>query len=73
MQGNDLTGFVDGKPLVKASDTLFRSGMAGLQAGASEQSMSTPFFDEIELAAVGELAPRVAASRPAAKPIYPAR
>jgi galactosylceramidase len=71
MQGSSLTGFVDGRQVVKASDTLFRSGMAGLQAGASERSMSAPFFDEIELAAAGGLAPHVAASQPAAKPIYP--
>jgi galactosylceramidase len=71
MQGSSLTGFVDGKPVVKASDTLFRSGMAGLQADASERTMSMPFFDEIELAAVGGRAPHVAASRSAAKPIYP--
>jgi galactosylceramidase len=71
MQGSSLIGFVDGRPVVKASDTLYRSGMAGLQAGASEQSMSTPFFDDIELAAAGGLAPHVAASPPAAKPIYP--
>ena len=72
MEGSTLTGFVDGRPIVKATDTLYRAGMAGLLADASERTMSTPFFDELELAPVGgRAAAHVAASKSAATPIYP--
>ena len=71
MQGSNLTGFVDGRPVVKASDTLYRSGMAGLLAGSGEQKMDTPFFDNLLLSPVGERAPRVVASKITPTPIYP--
>jgi hypothetical protein len=56
---------------MKATDTLYGAGMAGLLVDASERTICTPFFDEVELTPAGGPAPHVAASKSAATPICP--
>ena len=51
-QGSTLTGLVDGKPVLTATDTLYAKGMAGLMAGGGPTDLSTPFFDNVMIKAV---------------------
>lgn len=48
-EGSSITGLVDGRPVLKVSDSLYGSGMAGLLAGLKERRMSTPFYDNVEV------------------------
>ena len=50
MQGTTLKGFVDGKLVLTATDTLYPRGMAGLLSGANGRIMHTPFFDNVAIA-----------------------
>lgn len=68
MNGSQLTGLVDGRPVLKVSDGLFDAGMAGLMAGADQQKMSMPFFDNVALTA-GSRQKGQGATPPV--PIYP--
>jgi len=71
MRGSTLSGFIDGRLILTGSDTLYPSGMAGLLAGAGEKAVSTPFFDDIQLTAVGGLVPKAVQSKVTVTPIYP--
>lgn len=53
-KGNELTGFVDGKQVIKVKDTLYRYGMAGVLAEQDENKISTPYFDNLRITPVGE-------------------
>lgn len=53
-KGNELTGFVDGKQILKVEDALYAYGMAGLLAGQSEDKTSTPYFDNLCITPIGE-------------------
>jgi galactosylceramidase len=71
-KGDRITGFVDGKPALSETDTLYSKGMAGLLAGASGKKLSMPYFDELVINRL--TGGRVAASSAlrGQTPIYPA-
>ncbi len=47
MRGTTITGLIDDKPVLTATDALYPHGMAGLMAGAGPKELSTPYFDNL--------------------------
>ncbi len=45
--GSVITGFVDGNQVVKATDLLYETGMAGLLALGEKKTLSIPYFDNL--------------------------
>ena len=44
--GSTITGFVDGKTVLRATDTLYSRGMVGLMTGGGKK-LSMPYFDNL--------------------------
>jgi galactosylceramidase len=70
-EGATITGIVDDKPVLHATDHLYSHGMAGLLAGSREQRFSTPYFDNVMIKAPNAPAPAPTPTLPARTPIYP--
>lgn len=69
--GSTIVGLVDGKEVVRANDTLYHHGMAGLLAGArADGRLSTPYFDDLRINAPGGAAPEPTGPLPGQAPIY---
>ena len=51
--GDELTGFVDGKEVVKATSAHYLRGMAGLMAPLQKQRICTPYFDNLKIQPIG--------------------
>ncbi len=47
--GDQITGYVDGNEVVKATSDHYRKGMAGLIAPQHERGISTPYFDNVRI------------------------
>jgi galactosylceramidase len=69
--GTTITGFVDGKIVLNATDTLYGHGMAGLLAGAVKTRASTPYFDNLLIEKRYDSMPVPTAALPGQSPIYP--
>lgn len=52
-EGDAITGYVDGVPAVKANDSRYGKGMAGLIAPLHESRISTPYFDNLRITPLG--------------------
>ncbi len=72
-QGPRITGLVNDAPVLTAENTLYPAGMAGLLAGAEQTRLSTPWFDDLTVKAVGAPTPRPSLPSPRQSPIYGAR
>ena len=46
-RGSSITGIVDGKQVLTATDNSYPMGMAGLIAGGDNEKLSTPFYDNL--------------------------
>lgn len=46
-EGDQITGLVDGTPVVSAKNALYASGMAGLLAGQSAERVSRPYYADL--------------------------
>ncbi|HEY5569932.1 MAG TPA: galactosylceramidase [Bacteroidales bacterium] len=46
-KGTTITGFVDNKQVLSATDSLYSQGMAGLMALGNKKSLSVPYFDNV--------------------------
>jgi galactosylceramidase len=68
--GTTITGFVEGKSVVTATDTLYSQGMAGLMAGGDKLKLSTPYFDDIIIKPAEASSPSPASAAPNQLPIY---
>ena len=53
-KGDEITGFVDGKQVIKIADELYAHGMAGLLAEQYKDKLSTPYFDNLCITPVGK-------------------
>jgi galactosylceramidase len=69
-QGTAITGFVDGKPVVTATDGLYGKGMAGLMAGADAHKLSMPYVDNVTINRVDGPVPGPSSALPGQGPIY---
>ena len=52
-EGDQITGYVDGKEVVQATSDHYRKGMAGLMALLQKNCVSTPYFDNLKITPVG--------------------
>lgn len=68
--GGRLTGFVDGKPVVAATDSSYGAGMAGVIAGAGSQKISMPYFDNVTVNQVNGALPDSSVPLSGQGPIY---
>jgi galactosylceramidase len=69
-QGSAITGLVDGKTVLSATDALYERGMAGLLAAAEKTKLSTPYFDNVLVTGVNASAPRPSTAARSQSPIY---
>jgi len=75
--GNRITGLVDGKQQLAASDDLYGAGMAGILAGAykdkDEDKLSTAWFDNLVIKAAGGNIPAPSKAMAGQQALYPAQ
>lgn len=69
-EGTTIAGFVDGKPILTATDNVYARGVAGLTAGAGKKELSTPFFDNVLIKGINAPAPPPSLGVPGQSPIY---
>ncbi|MBB5349892.1 galactosylceramidase [Haloferula luteola] len=69
-EDSTITALVDGKPVISATDDLYEHGMAGLLAGARKKTLSMPYFDNLQIKAVGTPTPDPSTALPGQSPIY---
>jgi len=69
-QDSEIIGLIDGKSVLRASDSLYTHGMAGLLAGGGRKSLSTPWFDNLLIKGVGSSDPKAATFAPGQFPLY---
>ncbi len=67
--GEHITGFVDGLPILSATNSLFSHGMAGLVT-SDHQTRNTACFDNLLINAVGAATPKPTEFAPTQTPIY---
>jgi galactosylceramidase len=67
--GDVITGFVDGAPVLCATNNRFSQGMAGLVTG-DVKMQNTAYFDNLLINAVGAATPQPTVFGPTQTPIY---
>ena len=70
LEGSVITGCVDEKVVLSATNSLYASGMAGLMAGKEAEKFSTPYFDNLLINAVNAPIPGPSSALPGQTPIY---
>ena len=68
--GSTITGLVDDKPVLTATDTLYSHGMAGLMAGGEKTKLSTPYFDNVLVKGLNAPVPKPTSPLPGQSPLY---
>ena len=68
--GSSITGLVDGKPVLTATDTLYDHGMAGVLAVQTDGKTSQPYYDNFSVAPVGGRVPPSIGPLPGQLPLY---
>ena len=69
-RGSSITGVVDGKQVLTATDNSYPMGMAGLIAGTDNEKLSTPFYDNLLISEQAGPAPSPSSVSPGQTPIY---
>jgi len=72
-EGSTITGYVDGKPVLSVTDTLYTHGMAALLAGGDEKNLSTPFYANLLITSKNAPEPKPLSAMPGQMPIYAPR
>ena len=68
--GSVITASIDDKPVLKANDSLYSHGMAGLSAGSGKKNLSTPYFDNLLIKGLNDPTPKPTSAMPGQSPIY---
>ena len=68
--GTRIRGYVDGKPVVETTDTLYGKGMAGLLAGPAGSGLSMPYYRDVVVNRVDGALPPPAQPLPGQAPMY---
>lgn len=68
--GDEVTGFVDGREVVKTITTHYPSGMAGLMAPLQAKRVCTPYFDNLRIQPLGRTRPVQGHQMLKVKPLY---
>lgn len=71
--GSIISGFVDGKLALTATNRLYSHGMAGLLAGGGKQRFSMPFYKNVVITVPDASNPGPATLLPGQTPIYLAK
>ena len=69
-RGSTITGLVDEHQVLTATDSLYSRGMAGLVAGGDERTLSTPFYDNLNIQADDAPSSSPSPAQQAQDPIY---
>ncbi|MBW8782516.1 MAG: galactosylceramidase [Verrucomicrobia bacterium] len=69
-EGPTITGWVDGKQILNATDPLYLHGMAGLLAGGGKKKLSTPYFDNVVIKPLNAPDPKSSSAAPGQSPLY---
>jgi galactosylceramidase len=69
-EGTTISAWVDDKEVLRATDTLYPRGMAGMLAGTSGKKLSTPYFDNLSVKPLNAPAAAPAPSTADQPPIY---
>lgn len=69
-EGSVITGLVDARPVLTATNALYSYGMAGLWVGQEKSRTSTPYFDNLLITSVNAPAPKPSVATPGQPPIY---
>jgi galactosylceramidase len=69
-EGTTITGFVDDKSVLTATDNVYARGMAGLRAGEGKNKLSTPYFDNLLINNINGAVPNPSSASPGQVPIY---
>jgi galactosylceramidase len=69
-EGTNITGFVDDKPVLNATDNVYGRGMAGLRAGDDKKKLSTPYFDNLLINGINAPVPKPSSAAPGQSPMY---
>jgi galactosylceramidase len=69
-EGTTITGLVDGKQVLSATDAMYGRGKAGLLAGAGKTRVSTPYFDDVLIRRVGDALPEATPALTGQMPMY---
>ena len=69
-EGNTITGLVDDKTVLTATDPLYSYGMAGLRAGSGRKNLSTPYFDNLLIQGLNDPTPKPTPAVSGQSPIY---
>jgi galactosylceramidase len=72
-QGDRITGLLDGKAVLTATDNLYDHGMAGLLAGQNAHAVSRPWFDNLAITPPEGRSASPAPAVPARGSLYPGR
>lgn len=68
--GTGITGFVDQKSILTATDTTYVNGMAGLVTGGENNARNTAFFDNLIIKSSESVHPEPTAFSKSIKPMY---
>jgi galactosylceramidase len=68
--GTSIRGYVDGKPVVEATDALYGKGMAGLLAGPAQTGISMPYYRDVVVNRVDGALPAPTPPLPGQAPLY---
>lgn len=52
-EGDEITGYVDGKQVVRATSDRYQHGMAGIMAPLQQRRVTTPYFDNLTITPLG--------------------
>jgi galactosylceramidase len=70
MDGDRLTGFVDGTAVLSATNGLYARGMAGLLTGSGVKTRNPAYFDNLLINRVGAPAPAPTVFARRQRPMY---
>lgn len=71
-EGDEITGYVDGKQVVRAVSDQYGNGMAGLMAPMMGlTNISTPYFDNLSIKPLGRTSANNLTPVSGVEPIYP--
>lgn len=69
-EGDSITGYADGKPLLHATIGLYPKGMAGMIAMKQGKRVSTPYYDNLSIRPVGRSKANSTPAGNHAQPLY---
>lgn len=72
MEGAEIVGCLDGKPVVRATEDRYAKGMAGLLAPRQGEHVSTPYFDNLSIRPLGHSKPTPTTNWPQPQALYTA-